>query len=91
MKYTSKLEKCVRLAEELLKAEAIVPGEYECITTPEVSGLIAHEAFGHGVEMDMFVKNRALGAKYIDEYVAEIYIKNLRTKYGYCKSRNKST
>ena len=34
------------------------PGEYEIITSPEVTGLIAHEAFGHGVEMDMFVKNR---------------------------------
>lgn len=47
----------------------IEPGEYEVITTPEVTGLIAHEAFGHGVEMDMFVKNRALGAEYIDKRV----------------------
>ena len=53
----------------LLDAKRIVPGEYECITTPEVSGLIAHEAFGHGVEMDMFVKNRALGEKYMGKQV----------------------
>ena len=53
----------------LLDAKRIVPGEYECITTPEISGLIAHEAFGHGVEMDMFVKNRALGQKYIGKQV----------------------
>ena len=52
-----------------LGAEHIIPGEYEVITTPEVSGLIAHEAFGHGVEMDMFVKKRALGAEYIDKRV----------------------
>ena len=51
----SKLEKCVKLAEELLNAESIVPGEYEIITEPSITGLIAHEAFGHGVEMDMFV------------------------------------
>ena len=51
--------------EDLLRAEPIVPGEYEIITDPHVSGLIAHEAFGHGVEMDMFVKNRALGASHI--------------------------
>lgn len=56
-----KMTEAVRIAEELLTAERIEPGEYEVITTPEVSGLIAHEAFGHGVEMDMFVKNRALG------------------------------
>ena len=47
----------------------MVPGEYEVITSPEVSGLIAHEAFGHGVEMDMFVKGRALGADYIGKRV----------------------
>ena len=64
-----KLEKSVATAEELLDAERIEPGEYEIITSPEVSGLIAHEAFGHGVEMDMFVKNRALGREYIGKRV----------------------
>ena len=56
-------------ALELLDADRIEPGEYEIITSPEVSGLIAHEAFGHGVEMDMFVKNRALGKEYIGKRV----------------------
>ena len=56
-------------ATKLLDAKHVVPGEYVCITSPAISGLIAHEAFGHGVEMDMFVKNRALGAKYINEQV----------------------
>jgi len=63
------VEPAAREALELLKAEHIVPGEYDVITSPEVSGLIAHEAFGHGVEMDMFVKNRALGKDYIDKRV----------------------
>lgn len=66
----SKLEPCVKLAEELLSAESIVPGEYEIITEPSITGLIAHEAFGHGVEMDMFVKNRAKARDYVGEYVA---------------------
>lgn len=57
------------IAEELVGADRIEPGEYEVIVSPEVSGLIAHEAFGHGVEMDMFVKNRALGADYIGKRV----------------------
>ncbi|MCR5089198.1 MAG: TldD/PmbA family protein [Oscillospiraceae bacterium] len=61
--------KSVRCAEELLDAERIEPGEYEIITSPEVTGLIAHEAFGHGVEMDMFVKNRALGREYVGRRV----------------------
>jgi NAD(P)-dependent dehydrogenase (short-subunit alcohol dehydrogenase family) len=29
------------------------------INTASVSGLLAHESFGHGVEMDQFVKDRA--------------------------------
>ncbi|MBQ3705873.1 MAG: TldD/PmbA family protein [Clostridia bacterium] len=58
-----------RMMADLLGAEKVVPGEYEIITDPGISGLIAHEAFGHGVEMDMFVKNRALGAHYIGKRV----------------------
>lgn len=54
----------------MLDAERMVPGEYDIICTPEVTGLIAHEAFGHGVEMDMFVKDRAKSKDYIDKYVA---------------------
>ena len=68
-KLGEKVERVVRNAEELLSSERIEPGEYEVIVSPEVSGLIAHEAFGHGVEMDMFVKNRALGAEYIGKRV----------------------
>ena len=56
-------------ATSLLDAIKIEPGVYECITSPEVSGLIAHESFGHGMEMDMFVKNRALGAKYLGDMI----------------------
>ena len=54
---------------DTLGADHVIPGEYEIITTPEISGLIAHEAFGHGVEMDMFVKKRALGAEYLGKRV----------------------
>ena len=57
-------------AEELLGAESIEPGEYDIITSPEVTGLIAHEAFGHGVEMDMFVKDRAQAKEFIGKQVA---------------------
>ncbi|WP_281352859.1 TldD/PmbA family protein [Anaerocolumna sedimenticola] len=59
-----------KTALELLDSEPIKPGEYDCICTPEVTGMIVHEAFGHGVEMDMFVKDRALAKQYIGEYVA---------------------
>lgn len=54
----------------LLDSLPMVPGEYDCICAPEVTGMIVHEAFGHGVEMDMFVKKRALAEQYIGDYVA---------------------
>ena len=65
-----KIETVISNLKDLLNAEPVVPGMYDVIVTPEVAGLIAHEAFGHGVEMDMFVKERTLAKDYIDEYVA---------------------
>ncbi len=59
----------LRIGKDLVSSEHIIPGEYDVITSPEVTGLIAHEAFGHGVEMDLFVKNRALGADHIGKRV----------------------
>ncbi|MHB8128310.1 MAG: TldD/PmbA family protein [Mobilitalea sp.] len=55
---------------KLLEAKTVIPGEYDVICAPDITGLIAHEAFGHGVEMDMFVKGRAKGAEYIGKEVA---------------------
>jgi len=64
--YKQTVEECIKL----LDAEPVKPGEYEVICSPDIAGLIAHEAFGHGVEMDMFVKERAKGAEYIGKQVA---------------------
>ena len=63
-------EERVDLAIKLLSAKPIKPGKYEIITDPSISGLIAHEAFGHGVEMDMFVKNRAKAVDFVGKKVA---------------------
>jgi len=65
-----KVEPCCKTVIELLSAEMIEPGVYDIITDPSITGLIAHEAFGHGVEMDMFVKNRAKSRDYIQKPVA---------------------
>lgn len=58
------------IAIKMLDAKAVKPGKYTIITDPSISGLIAHEAFGHGVEMDMFVKNRAKAIDFVGKYVA---------------------
>ena len=54
----------------LLDSEKPSAGEYDIITTHDITGIIAHEAFGHGVEMDMFVKNRAKAQQYLGKRVA---------------------
>ncbi len=58
------------MAVRLLSSKKVIPGEYDVITAPDITGLIAHEAFGHGLEMDMFVKQRALAAAYMNKKVA---------------------
>ena len=64
------VDKLVDKAKHLAKAKQIEPGVYDIITDSSITGLIAHEAFGHGVEMDQFVKNRALAKEYVGKYVA---------------------
>lgn len=69
-KLEARLVDSCKVALELLDAEPIKPGEYDCICMPDVTGMIVHEAFGHGVEMDMFVKDRALAQEYVGKQVA---------------------
>ena len=64
------VEEIVATACKLLDAGQIPPGEYDVICSPDATGLIAHEAFGHGVELDMFLKNRANAKLYMGKPVA---------------------
>ncbi len=64
------VDRVLHEAHMLTIAKPMVPGTYDIVTDTEMTGLICHEAFGHGVEMDMFVKDRALAKEYVGEYVA---------------------
>ena len=68
--FPSVIDSLVVKVGKLATAKPITPGVYDVITDPSISGLIAHEAFGHGVEMDQFVKDRALAKQYVGKYVA---------------------
>lgn len=75
--------------EDVLSASPMIPGEYDCVCTPDVTGLIVHEAFGHGVEEDMFVKDRALASRFLGEYVASPLVTmhdGARAEYDECAS-----
>lgn len=82
------VEEVVDTAIELLSSEPLVPGEYECVCTPEVTGMIVHEAFGHGVEMDMFVKDRALAKSFVGQQVASPLVSMHDTS---CNAKNTAT
>jgi TldD protein len=65
-------EECDQLVEgavRLLDAVPVEPGVYKVVTHPEVSGVLAHEAFGHGVEMDLFLSGRARAERYLGQPV----------------------
>ena len=63
------LEQVRDVAVALLSARPVPPGTYDVVTDPSITGVLAHEAFGHGVETDMFLKQRARGADYIGRRV----------------------
>jgi TldD protein len=46
------------------------PGEHECVFDGHFAGIFAHEAFGHGTEQDLFLKERARGAEFMGRRVA---------------------
>lgn len=51
-------EKLLKKVEELLRAEPVKAGKYMVIIDPEVTGLFAHEAFGHLSEADFLYENK---------------------------------
>lgn len=57
------------VATSLLTSVPMPPGSYEVVTDSVTTGTIAHEAFGHGVETDMFLKERARASDYIGRRV----------------------
>jgi TldD protein len=60
------------LAEEtrgLLTAGRVDPGSYEVVVDGNTAGTLAHESFGHGVEIDMFLKDRALAEHFVGKRV----------------------
>jgi TldD protein len=43
----------------MLDAKHIPGGRYDIIVDPEISGVIAHESFGHGLEADQVMRDRS--------------------------------
>jgi TldD protein len=68
------IDEAVRTARDALRAEKVPPGLHQIVTAPLVSATVAHEAFGHGVEMDMLVKGCARAGEFFDRPVASEHV-----------------
>ncbi len=71
----------------ILKSKRIKPGKYESLLSPEISGLLAHESFGHGMESDTVYKERAKAKEYIGKRIASSKVSivddpSLKLKHG---------
>ncbi|MBR9692488.1 TldD/PmbA family protein [Candidatus Woesearchaeota archaeon] len=64
------LNEVAKFAERVAQAEKLKPGKYTCLLTPAMSGLLAHESFGHGMEADTIFKDRAKAADYFGKRLA---------------------
>ena len=64
------IKKVVEFALKVRGAKKIKPGKYDCYMTPHISGLLAHESFGHGMESDTVYKDRAKAKEYIGKRIA---------------------
>jgi TldD protein len=57
------------LPQELSASEKLKPGRYQVITGPGLSGVIAHEAFGHTQEGDTWMKGRSIARDLHDKKI----------------------
>ncbi|MBI3033387.1 TldD/PmbA family protein [Candidatus Woesearchaeota archaeon] len=62
------------MALRIIDAKRIQPGRYTCLLTPPVTGLLAHESFGHGMEADTMFKGRAMASQYLGRKIAPDYV-----------------
>ncbi|MEM4337035.1 MAG: TldD/PmbA family protein [Candidatus Woesearchaeota archaeon] len=67
-------EKAAKESKKLINAKKIKPGKYHCILGGRVSGLLAHESFGHGMESDTVYKERALSKEWVGKKIAANFV-----------------
>ena len=64
------LRRVALFAERVARAERLPPGQYHCLLSPAVAGLLAHESFGHGMEADTIAQGRARAREWISKRIA---------------------
>jgi len=54
-----KIDMVVNSAKKMLTSKTLKGGRYDIVVDPDVTGVIAHESFGHGLEADQVIRNRS--------------------------------
>lgn len=83
-----KIKEVVNGSLELLKAKTLKGGVYDIIVDSEVSGVIAHESFGHGCEADQVLRGRSylanlIGKKIVSDLISLHDNSSLKGERGY--------
>jgi len=73
-KAMSKISETAKMALRIRDAKKIAPGRYTTILCPHVTGLLAHESFGHGMESDTIWEDRAKAKEYLGKKIAAEYV-----------------
>ncbi|RME77678.1 TldD/PmbA family protein [Candidatus Woesearchaeota archaeon] len=66
----STIREIIKKSKQLKKAKKLTPGKYTCVLSPHLSGLLAHESFGHGMEADTMLKGMCLAKDYLGQKIA---------------------
>jgi len=69
-----KINNFLRMVKKIQKGQRITPGKYTCVLNPHMAGLLAHESFGHGMESDTILKDRAMAKSYLGKKLAKNYV-----------------
>ncbi|MBT4823658.1 TldD/PmbA family protein [Candidatus Woesearchaeota archaeon] len=69
-----KIKKLINTTYKIAKAKKLTPGKYTCILSPHLSGLLAHESFGHGMESDTLYKDRAKAKEFLGKQIAPKFV-----------------
>lgn len=66
----TELDTFLERARKIATAQRITPGTYTVVTGPIVTGILAHESFGHGMESDMMLHGRARASDWLGKRIA---------------------
>ncbi len=68
-KCEDKLEGFKEKVHNIKSSKKLKGGKYKVLLSPTLSGLLAHESFGHGMEADTMMKGRALASSWIGRQI----------------------